>query len=172
MEPLHCWIICIIIVLTVPCVPCAKLKGSKKPCESNQVRNKTTNKCECPKGLKRFSDSNPRCEPACDNCPLELGRCTGPNLCQCYKDYVKNSTDHCVKPECLPGGCKPNGQCTKDHRCECDPGYQWRTNSSECLPVCDYCVDDVDNCTMGTTRCTCWDSYKEQEDVTKGMLNI
>lgn len=115
--------------------------------------------------IKLMFHSN-RCVPACSHCPPSLGRCIATELCQCHPKYVRNASGHCTVPECHADGCRPNGRCVLGF-CECDPGYSWRAESHECLPVCDFC-DGEDECTRGTIRCTCWDSYEEQEEVTKG----
>lgn len=108
--------------------------------------------------------------PSCDNCPPERGRCIATNKCVCHAEFVHNATDHCVQRECVPGGCRPNGDCVEG-LCECHAGYKFRPESSECLPVCDFCEGE-DECRMGTTQCTCWDSYEEQEVMTKGEVPI
>lgn len=104
--------------------------------------------------------------PTCPNCPLKMGKCITDKECRCHNGFVKNSTNHCTVA-CRANTCQPNAQCLRG-LCECDPGYQLRAKSNECLPVCDFCEGDTD-CTIGTTHCTCWDNYEEQDELTKGM---
>lgn len=116
-----------------------------------------------------------KCLPRCTHCPADRGRCIGRENCLCHQpNYVRNNATGTCEPRCWT-----NSECAADvlHSvcdtvgglCECAPGYSWRAESRECLPVCDFCDEQADECVVnGTTRCTCWDSYEEREEVTKG----
>ncbi|KAG4080697.1 hypothetical protein HA402_013227 [Bradysia odoriphaga] len=124
-----------------------------------------------------------------------MGRCVGPNICECYNGYHKNEIGQCV-PKCTES-CV-NGWCSEPEVCSCNPGYELdKTDKYKCYPncttpciqgrctapdVCDChpgyefkngskneCLPICDFCESGNctgpSKCTCWDNYEEQEIV-------
>lgn len=104
----------------------------------------------CCSGYKLAAHTSFYCVPDCPK-GCENGNCTAPNVCTCYKGFIKGPDDTCV-PVC-PKGCL-NGVCATNGECSCDKGYTLEPNKQFCIHNCSKNCGTGGKC-VGANHCLC-----------------
>ncbi|XP_075154182.1 uncharacterized protein LOC142227545 [Haematobia irritans] len=96
-----------------------------------------------------------KCKPYCASCSIE--ECIGPNVCQCKKGFLWNTTSQNCEFQC---DCS-NGYCPKADQCVCLSGYKKPWEAAHfCEPFCEPECPQFSTC-VEPKNCVCYKGYEK-----------